>query len=47
MSLIRDQSKENVLKLRPRTIVLMQTGSLVYLIGFLDETASYITMKQE
>lgn len=34
-SLIRDQSKNNVLKLRSRTIALMQIGSLVYLIGFL------------
>ncbi|WP_445474418.1 UbiA family prenyltransferase [Methanococcoides methylutens] len=34
-SLIHDQSKENVLKLRSRTIVLMQIGSLVYLVGFL------------
>ncbi|WP_091689139.1 UbiA family prenyltransferase [Methanococcoides vulcani] len=34
-SLMRDQPKNNVLKLRSRTIVLMQIGSLVYLIGFL------------
>lgn len=35
LSLIRDQSKKHVLKLRAQTIMVMQIGSLVYLICFI------------
>ncbi|MCD4822460.1 MAG: UbiA family prenyltransferase [Methanococcoides sp.] len=35
LSLIRDQSKKHVLNLRARTIMVMQIGSLVYLICFI------------